>query len=379
VQETVAGVTTEYLVGEINPTGYAQVFAELSSTNGLLRGYEWGLQLIAQRDFSAGTFVGRISYYGLDGHGSVRYLTDPNGAITDAYDYDAFGNLIAQTGTTFNNYLFAGEQFDPALGVYYNRARYYDHRQGRFWTRDPAFGRVTRPDSFHPYSYASLNPINRKDPTGLVTIAEEDVAIAENQTVQAIPLPSVAQEVIAIARPEVIAEAPQVFGLLAKTIAWLSIGTIAFGTYFGATSGGGGVPTDQAVAEANSNNYDIYRFGNAQGPAKLRAGYDYYLNSGGLIDPQNPMSSTFAGASAYRDPFHNDVKQLGLNGVLWRVGLQNVLIADGLSVIADGKDVKPDSTLPTGHHTIFPTIQMTSDDFEQRIRSLPWERSGRVK
>jgi hypothetical protein len=29
------------------------------------------------------------------------------------YDYDAFGNLIHQTGSTPNNYLFAGEQFDP--------------------------------------------------------------------------------------------------------------------------------------------------------------------------------------------------------------------------------------------------------------------------
>src|SRR5690349_3601973 len=27
------------------------------------------------------------------------------------YDYDAFGNLIHSTGTTPNNYLFAGEQF----------------------------------------------------------------------------------------------------------------------------------------------------------------------------------------------------------------------------------------------------------------------------
>ena len=38
------------------------------------------------------------------------------------YDYDAFGNLIHQTGTMPNNYLFAGEQFDPDLNLYYNRA-----------------------------------------------------------------------------------------------------------------------------------------------------------------------------------------------------------------------------------------------------------------
>src|ERR1700676_3485715 len=33
------------------------------------------------------------------------------------YDYDAFGNLIHQTGTMPNNYLFAGEQFDPDLNL----------------------------------------------------------------------------------------------------------------------------------------------------------------------------------------------------------------------------------------------------------------------
>ena len=34
-----------------------------------------------------------------------------------SYDYDAFGNLINSTGSTPNHYLFAGEQYDPALGL----------------------------------------------------------------------------------------------------------------------------------------------------------------------------------------------------------------------------------------------------------------------
>jgi RHS repeat-associated protein len=85
------------------------------------------------------------SFYGFDGHGSVRYLTSPTGAVTDTYDYDAFGNLVSSTGTTPNNYLFAGEQFDPALWIYYNRARYYDQRQGRFWTADD-FEATSEPD-----------------------------------------------------------------------------------------------------------------------------------------------------------------------------------------------------------------------------------------
>ena len=64
----------------------------------------------------------------------MRFLTDSTGAITDTYE--SFGNLISSTGSTPNNYRFAGEQFDSALGIYYNRARYYDQRQGRFWTME---------------------------------------------------------------------------------------------------------------------------------------------------------------------------------------------------------------------------------------------------
>jgi RHS repeat-associated protein len=86
--------------------------------------------------------------------------------VTDTYDYDAFGNLISSTGSTPNNYLFAGEQFDPALGIYYNRARYYDQRQGRFWSMDTWEGAPKEPSSLHKYLYAGADPVNAVDPSG---------------------------------------------------------------------------------------------------------------------------------------------------------------------------------------------------------------------
>src|SRR6266849_6964130 len=55
---------------------------------------------------------------------------------SDTYDYDAFGNLVNSTGSTPNNYLFAGEQYDPALSLYYNRARHLNANTGRFWSMD---------------------------------------------------------------------------------------------------------------------------------------------------------------------------------------------------------------------------------------------------
>src|SRR6185312_9954469 len=124
----------------------------------------YGLELINERQTLAGTLT--TSFYGYDGHGSVRFLTSSTGAVTDTYDYDAFGNVISSTGSTPNNYLFAGEQFDPALGIYYNRARYYDQRQGRFWTMDTDAGIGETPQTLHKYLYTSGDPLSYSDPSG---------------------------------------------------------------------------------------------------------------------------------------------------------------------------------------------------------------------
>ncbi|MGA8367822.1 MAG: RHS repeat-associated core domain-containing protein, partial [Candidatus Acidiferrales bacterium] len=113
--------------------------------------------------FSGGT---QTSYYVYDGHGSVRALTDQTGNVTDTYDYDAFGNEIHSTGTTPNEFLFAGEQFDSTLNLYYNRARYLNVTTGRFWSMDSFEGDAESPLSLHKYLYAGNDPINRLDPSG---------------------------------------------------------------------------------------------------------------------------------------------------------------------------------------------------------------------
>jgi RHS repeat-associated protein len=62
-------------------------------------------------------------------------------AVMDNYNYDAFGNKLNSTGTTPNNYLYRGEQYDSDLGLYYLRARYYNPATGRFLSRDPENGK----------------------------------------------------------------------------------------------------------------------------------------------------------------------------------------------------------------------------------------------
>ena len=77
VSKTVGGVTTKYLVDDLNPTGYSQVVEEVVDGN-VQRVYTYGHHLISQSQQLNGTW--QTSFYGLDGHGNVRVLTDSNGA-----------------------------------------------------------------------------------------------------------------------------------------------------------------------------------------------------------------------------------------------------------------------------------------------------------
>ena len=108
-----------------------------------------------------------MSYYHFDGLGSTRLLSDSGGTITDTYHYDAFGNLIARTGTTENEFMFTGQQHDANVGFYYQRARYYQPDTGRFTAFDPFAGVPYTPASLHKYSYAANDPVNKIDPNGM--------------------------------------------------------------------------------------------------------------------------------------------------------------------------------------------------------------------
>lgn len=122
----------------------------------------------------------------MDGHGSMRFLTDTTGVITDTYTFDAFGNLVTSTGTTTNSYLYAGEQLDPNLGFYYLRARYMSPSSGRFWTMDSFEGSDFDPLSLRKYTYAAGDPIGKLDHTGQQTEVEEITAVQIDGVLNAI-------------------------------------------------------------------------------------------------------------------------------------------------------------------------------------------------
>jgi len=145
---------------------FAQVVHEMDVQNATQVTYTYGDDLISQ-DRAA-----NISYYHYDGLGSTRSLTDFLGQVTDTYDYNAYGTMLDQSGTTDNSYLYTGEQFDSALDNYYLRARYYDPANGRFTAMDSWLGEDNRPLSLNKYNYTESDPINGVDPSGLFTFNE---------------------------------------------------------------------------------------------------------------------------------------------------------------------------------------------------------------
>jgi RHS repeat-associated protein len=160
-----------YLIDKSLP--YGQVIAEYDSNGSLKCGYVYGLERISQRRGDA------KHYYVADGQGSIRALTDTSGTITDTYFYTAFGEELAKTGKTKNEFRYVGEQWDPNAGFYYLRARWYDQSTGRFASVDPYAGDPQAPVSLHRYLYGNASPVSFWDPSGEATsLLEEETVVS---------------------------------------------------------------------------------------------------------------------------------------------------------------------------------------------------------
>lgn len=92
---------------------------------------------------------------------STGWLTGADGAVENACEYDAFGNLLHRHENVPNRLLYGGQQYDPEVRQYYLRARYYNPVVGRFTQEDPYRG-----DGLNLYAYCVNNPVTYYDPSG---------------------------------------------------------------------------------------------------------------------------------------------------------------------------------------------------------------------
>ncbi|MFN9200140.1 MAG: RHS repeat-associated core domain-containing protein, partial [Planctomycetaceae bacterium] len=52
--------------------------------------------------------------------------------------YDTIGQIVSQTNSQFQPWFaYTGREWDPAAGLYFYRARWYDPRADRFLSEDP--------------------------------------------------------------------------------------------------------------------------------------------------------------------------------------------------------------------------------------------------
>ncbi len=125
----------------------------------------------AQRRIDPATGVGQSYYYHPDALGSTRELTDANGDVVATYNYDAFGNTIASTGTIENPFRFTGNvgyYWDEDLQTYHIRARNYQPTTGRWTSQDP----LLFVDGVNLYEFVRNCPLMFVDPSGTESLGE---------------------------------------------------------------------------------------------------------------------------------------------------------------------------------------------------------------
>lgn len=117
-------------------------------------------KLVSQRRGSSS------SYFLFDALGSTRKLTNSAGAVTDSYDYRAYGETYASSGSTVNVFRWVGQlgyYFDVDRSAYHLRARPYSPALARFLTEDPIGFDGSQ---WNLYEYVKCNPSLIVDPSG---------------------------------------------------------------------------------------------------------------------------------------------------------------------------------------------------------------------
>ena len=110
------------------------------------------------------------SFYGYDGAGNVTTLTDAAGAQVGSYTYDAWGNMVASSGTKAGENPYRFSTKEQIGGLYSYGFRFYSPGLGRWINRDP----IAENGGVNIYAYVDSNPANAVDAWGLASWMTRD-------------------------------------------------------------------------------------------------------------------------------------------------------------------------------------------------------------
>jgi len=160
---TVGGETTEYLYGDpLSPF----ILTHTRAPDGTLATYyydEYGQLLGLRRS-------GTLYYVAVDQVGSPRVVFDGTGTAIREIEYDAWGNVTADSDPAFDLAIgYAGGISDTVIGLVRFGFRLYDPESGRWATADP----IRFDGGGNLYRYVGNNPVQYRDPLGLLCVGGE--------------------------------------------------------------------------------------------------------------------------------------------------------------------------------------------------------------
>ena len=100
-----------------------------------------------------------------DNNGNITKYIDENGNVVAAYEYDAFGKTISQTGSRadFFRHRFSTKYYDAETGLYYYGYRFYAPTLMRWLNRDP----IGENGDINQYMFVKNTPLQKVDSKGL--------------------------------------------------------------------------------------------------------------------------------------------------------------------------------------------------------------------